>query len=153
LDHGKGFCVMNAPKAQGVAAFAGGKFQTTDLVIELKNEFGTVSVVPLDDQPLKDSGKLLVHFGMDAKPTGWKESPTQIVVKEGKFDGFKIDDHGRSPWRVASPKGKLTIHNAKLSKALVLDANGYSVRELKLEKSESGVSFDFPSDAIYVILQ
>jgi hypothetical protein len=47
----------------------------------------------------------------------------------------------------------LTISNAGLSKATVLDANGNAAGEAKLVRRGDEVELRFPEDALYVILQ
>src|SRR5882672_6118552 len=95
FNYGQGVCRVDAPRAQGMAAFfqeAGGKLATSDLEVTSANEYGTVLAVSMDDQALKSSSKILVQVGTRCRPTGWKESGTTIEWKEGKVEGFKIDD-------------------------------------------------------------
>jgi hypothetical protein len=156
LNYGKGVCRVDAPKAQGMAAFfaeAGGKLATTDLEVTSTNEYGTVLAVSMDDKPLKSSGKILVQVGTRCRPTGWKDSPTTIELKEGNQAGFRIDDVGHAPWQVVSPQMTLVVRNPTLTKATALDPNGNAVRAVSLTKTESGVRFVFPRNVLYVILQ
>jgi hypothetical protein len=48
---------------------------------------------------------------------------------------------------------RLSLANSKISRARVLDPNGIPVKEILLEKAEHGNSFQFPSDALYVVLE
>ncbi len=156
LNYGKGVCRVDAPKAQGVAAFfteAGGKLATTDLEVTAANDYGTVLAVSMDDKPLKSSGKILVQVGTRCRPTGWEESPTTIELKEGKFAGFQVGDFGHAPWLVVSPQMTFVVKNPTLTKATVLDPNGNAIRTISLTKTENSVRFVFPRNALYVVLQ
>jgi hypothetical protein len=156
LNYGKGVCRVDAPKAQGVAAFfqeAGGTFATTDLIVTSTNEYGNLLAVAMDDRPLKTSGKILVQVGTRCRPTGWKEMPTTITLKEGKFEGFTVEDYGRAPWQVVSPQMTVTLKNPTLMRATVLDPNGKATGTVPLTRVDGGVRFAFPRNALYVILQ
>ena len=155
LNYGKGYCTVDAPRAQGVAAFFknGDRFRLSDVEITSSNEYGAVSVVSLDEKPLKTSGKVLVQVGTQSRPTGWKDVPTTITLKEGKFEGYRIEDTGRAPWQVTRAKVTVKLSNANLRRAHVLDANGNSVSQLLLGKTAGGVKFDFPETAMYVVLE
>ncbi len=131
FNYDKGFCLLNAPKAQGVAAFFKNRknFKTADVEIASDNDYGTVLVVSMDDKPIRESGKLLVQATTQCRPTGWQEKPVTIKVKEGTFPGFEVVNIGKAPWQVTRAKLTLTIRNPGLSKATVLDANGNAAGE------------------------
>jgi hypothetical protein len=155
FNYEKGFCLLNAPKAQGVAAFFKNRkdFKTADVEIASDNDYGTVIVVSLDDKPIRRSGKLLVQATTQCRPTGWREKPVTIRVKEGNFPGFEVVNFGKAPWQVTRAHLTLTISNPGLSKATVLDANGNAAGEAKLVRRGDEVELRFPEDALYVILQ
>ena len=155
FNYDKGFCLLNAPKAQGVAAFFKNQksFKTADVEIASANDYGAVLVVSMDDKPIRQSGKLLVQVTTQCRPTGWQEKPVTIKVKEGTFPGFEVVDFGKAPWQVTRAKVTLTIANAGLAKATVLDANGNAAGQAKLVKQDDKVKLTFPEDALYVILQ
>ena len=131
----------------------GGKLSTTDMDITCGNEYGTVWAVAMDDVPLKTSKKILVQVGTQCHPTDWKQTPVTIELKEGKFEGFRIDDTGHAPYQVVSPLLVLTVRNTGLTKATALDANGNAQAPVAVTKSPTGVRFTFPNNALYVVLQ
>ena len=53
---------MNAEAAQGAAGFLGraGKIELEHVTIDMKNDYGTVTVVALDDKPISRSSKILM---------------------------------------------------------------------------------------------
>jgi hypothetical protein len=155
FNYGKGFCLLDAPKAQGVAAFFKNqrRFKTTDVEFDSENDYGSVVVVSMDGKPIRQSGKLLVQVVTQCRPTGWQEKPATIKVREGAFAGFEVVNYGRAPWQVTRAQVSLTLSNAGLAKATVLDANGNAVGEAKLIRRGDQVEIRFPEDALYVILQ
>ena len=155
LDYGKGYCLLDAPKAQGVAAFFRNQntFKTRDVEIASGNNYGTVLAVSMDDQPIAQSGKVLIQVGTQCRPSGWQERPVTIQVKEGRFPGLEVVDFGKAPWQVVRPDVRLAIANPRLTRATVLDANGNAVGQAKLTKAGERVQVTFPDNAMYVVLQ
>jgi len=152
MNTDKGFCTINAPRCQGVAAhFANQQtFKLKDVVIKSENDFGSVMVVSLDGKPIRTSGKILVQVGTQCRPTGWKTASTNIQPKGGKaIQGKKITSFGKAPWAVEKPKMQIKVNNNKITIAVVLDMNGMQKSEIPLKKGK----FTFPEDAIYVVLK
>jgi hypothetical protein len=118
LSTGPGFCTVNAPKCQGVAAHFKNRqaFDLADLSVRCENAFGTVMAVPLDDRPLASSTRVLVQVGMPCRPTGWRCRPTSITPKGGQpTPGWRVTDFGRPPWAVETPKLQITLRNRGLT--------------------------------------
>ncbi len=154
LNYGEGTCTIDTPKAQGVAAFFKNhrNFHLHDVDIHSDNDYGTVTVVALDDQPLVISNKILVQVGTECRPTGWKESPVQIKTDEGTFSGARINNTGKSPWQVISPRVTITIRNKTCHQAIALDMN-FNVRgKVPLLSSDQGQRLTFPDGTEYVAL-
>ncbi|MBI3830014.1 MAG: hypothetical protein HY291_10880 [Planctomycetes bacterium] len=152
LDYGKGICTLSAPKAQGVTGFlkkAGGTFKLPDLEIASGNEYAAVLAVSMDEKDLKNSEKILVQAGTTERPTGWKTEPCKV----GKKDGERIVSFGKAPWQIVNADVTVTVRNAALKTAVVLDPNGMSVKEIPLEDAGGGKRFKFPADALYVVLK
>jgi hypothetical protein len=150
-DYGKGVCVLDSPKAQGVSGFLHqqGVFPLRDVEIQSKNDYATVLVVSMDDKPLKDSAKILVQVGTTERPAGWTTKPTQVAGKPGEV----VVNFGHAPWMIVRSDIKVSVKNASISRAHVLDPNGMSVGELPLQDVANGKTFVFPPDALYVVLQ
>ena len=156
LNSEKGFCVLDAPCAQGVAAFFRAKpmVRTSDVTFLSQNEYGSAVAVSLDGNPLKNSNKILVQYGTRSRPTGWEDQPSTISLDGGKkVEGFQVVNYGRAPWQVQRAKLDVILRNPALRKATVLDMNGNPTSNLPVEKVPGGIRFRFPEDAMYVILQ
>jgi hypothetical protein len=155
LDYGKGYCLVDAPKAQGVTAFFRNQkaFKTQDVQIACENDYGAVLVVSMDDRPIGQSSKVLVQFTTQCRPAGWRDKPVTIQVKEGKFEGFEVLDFGKAPWQVAGARLTLEIANPNLSKATALDVSGNPAGGVSLTRSGQQVRLTFPDSALYVVLQ
>ncbi|MEK7764734.1 MAG: hypothetical protein AAB368_00720, partial [bacterium] len=73
FDWGRGFCVLDAPGAQGACGFFAKteKVKTKDLTLICRNPYASVIVVALDGTPLRDARRVLVQLGTTERPTGW----------------------------------------------------------------------------------
>ncbi|RFO96225.1 hypothetical protein DIC66_14610 [Rhodoferax lacus] len=155
-DAMRGFCTVNAPRVQGVAAhFTGApSHQLQDVGFTSENAFGAALAVSLDGAPLKTSRRILVQFATQSRPNGWSDISTSIALDDGsRVDGFLVKSIGQSPWMVQRAKLDVTINNTGLQTATVLDMNGMAVQTLDLKRSAGGVGFRFPAAAMYVVLQ
>lgn len=154
LNHKAGLCTVKTQKWQGVAGFlknAGGKFELPTVTIESDADYATISAVSLDNQPLMSSHKVLIQLGSVVRPTGWQESPA--TVGKANLPGFRIDNTGVSPFQVEKVRGKVTIKNASLKSADILDANFYSLKKVDLKRVGDGVEVELGVDALYIVLQ
>lgn len=151
----KGFCRLDSPKAQGIAAFFKNapEHYLSDVGIKSGNDYGTVLVVSMDGQPLRESARVLVQAGTQSRPTGWREEPKEITVSGQTVQGFRVADFGRAPWSIVEANFEVTLSNAALSKATVLDMNGYARGAAELKRDGGNVILRFPKDALYVVLE
>jgi hypothetical protein len=155
-DYRRQICTMNAPKAQGVTGFlkrAGGVFELADVTIESENQYATVNVVSLDDQPIRESEQVLVQVVTANRLTGFKTRPAKFTVGKGEsayaVDGLQIERIGKPPFRIANTLVTLTVGNPRLTEAVVLDINGYPVQRNTI----SNASVTLPKNAVYVVLR
>ena len=155
-DPDKGFVTVDSPCAQGVTAFFDRKrsFKLADVTFASGNDYGAALVVSMDGEPIKTSKKVLVQFGTKSRPTGWIEKQATISLDGGKTTpGFEVVNFGKAPWQVVSADLTVEIANPALRKCTVLDANGNAVKTIPLAKTANGVRFQFPSEALYVVLE
>jgi hypothetical protein len=156
LNYDLGYCTLNAPKAQGVTGFlkqAGGHFPLTDVTIQSGNDYASISVVAMDNQPLKRSRKILVQMGTIARPTGWQTRAATRDQKGHLEQGQEIVSTGQLPMQIAHTDVMLSIANPALGKATLLDPAGYAAAPLTLSKTAAGVTLKLPPKAMYVILE
>ena len=152
MDYGKGLCVLNAPKAQGVTGFLkkAGVVKCADVEIQSGNDYATVLVVAMDDKPLEVTPrKILVQVGTTERPLGWKTRPAQVNGRAGE----EVVSFGRAPWMIVDGDVTVWVTNPTVTKARVLDANGMAVRDIALEREGTRKKFKFPEDALYVVLE
>jgi hypothetical protein len=156
-DYGKGICTLNAPKAQGVSGFLKKlvTFELGDVTIQSSNDYATVIVVSMDDQPLAQSKKLLVQAGTIARPRGWKEKPARWKSEDGKqeMEGFEVVSFGQAPWAVIDNDMTITVKNSALTKASILDMNGMPRGTVELKREGELAKFMMPKDAKYVVVE
>lgn len=155
-DFGKGVCAINAPAIQGVAGFlkdGGGKFTLGDVVVNSDAEYATVSAVSVDGKVLSESGRVLVQVGSIVRPTGWEEKPATFKVDGKEVAGTEVVTVGKAPWQVMVVPGQISIRNAQLNKATVLDENGYAKGEAKVSRADGWTQVALPQDAMYIVLE
>jgi hypothetical protein len=156
LNAKAGFCTIDAPKVQGVAAhFARAPVhQLSDVRFNSGNAFGAATAVSLDDAPLRTSKHILVQYATESRPTGWEQVPARVAIQgQAAVDGMEIKSYGRAPWQVVSADLSVAIRNLGLSSATVLDMNGMALATVSLERSSEQVVFRFPPAAMYVVLR
>jgi hypothetical protein len=157
-DYGNGLFTVDAPKAQGASGFlkTAGAIKLSDVTIRSGNSYATVVAVAMDDKPLVESRKILVQVGTYARPTGWESKPTEFKSDDGKqtFQGYEVVKTGTSPWQVVDTDVTLTVDNAHIKKATLLDTAGYPLHEIP-EVTSSGGRFTvkLPPNALYVVLE
>lgn len=155
-DYGRGFCTVDAPRAQGATGLLKsiGPIKLHDVMIDSENSYATVLVVSLDSQPLARTSHALVQVGTRARPTGWIDHPVTFTVNKGseKVSGRQIDSTGKMPWVIDGTRVTIGIHNPNLAFATLLDMNGCARRALTVRKTDETVEVVLPSNAIYVVL-
>ena len=151
LDYGKGICTLNAPKAQGATGFFknGSDVKLADVSLHCGNPYATVLVVSMDGKDLKNSAKVLVQVGTTERPTGWQTKPATVDKKTGE----QVVNFGHAPWQIVQGDVTVTIKNSGVKTAYILDANGMKVKDVPIEKQGDAITFKFPGDALYVVLQ
>ncbi len=155
LDFGAGICTINSPKAQGVCGFlkeAGGRFELQDLTIESANDYAAIIVVPLDDKPLRESGRVLVQIGTTARPTGWATQPQPFTFNKQSYNGQRITSIGQGPWRVADTRLTLRLRNPAIRTATRLDILGYAAQALPIVREGDRCTVTLPPNTLYLVL-
>ncbi len=155
-NYKQGVCTVNSPRMQGVAGFlksAGGRFELGDVEVESEDRYATVSVVSYDGETLRDSHRILIQVGTTERLTDWKTERSTIAFNDLTLEGAKIVHAGRPPLRIANGHVTLTIKNSNVNECIVLDAAGCASRTLSVERKDDALTFHFPPDALYVMVQ
>jgi hypothetical protein len=156
-NHGEGICTIDAPRVQGASGFLKktSPIKLKDVTIQASNDYATVLVVALDNQPLNKSKRVLVQIGTTARPTGWIERETTFQGDDGKqtYHGKQVVDTGKMPWAIADAQITLTVANPGLTAATQLDINGNPRAKLKTTAQSQTVRLQLPKDALYVVLE
>ncbi|HEX6890759.1 MAG TPA: T9SS type A sorting domain-containing protein [Chryseolinea sp.] len=151
-----GVCTMNAPSAQGVTGFLKAKspFLLSDLTIATDDEYATINVVAMDDEPIKTSNKLLVQVGTVYRPTNWLETPDKVMIGDVEYDGFRILNTGVMPWRATESGIRITLKNVVIKSAFALNIHGEKSAEIYVKRNdaEGTTEVRVPKDAIYLVL-
>jgi hypothetical protein len=156
LDYGKGVCRITAPKAQGALGFLAGQgpIDLGDVTIASDDAYATILVVPLDDQPIAISKRLLIQSCTTAEPSGWTTKPASIGRKgqPTAIAAEQVVSLGGPPWRVACNRSTITIRNRGLRSAVAVDAMGFSAGEVPCTTAAASLTLEMPSDRLYVIV-
>jgi hypothetical protein len=154
-DYGAGVYRINAPKVQAAAGFlkSAGTQVLADVQIACDNEYAAITVLSLDNKPIRESGRLLVQIGTLARPTGWTTRPARVQEGGVWNDCLRIVSVGQAPWQVQKAVATLTLNNNQLKVATVLDANGMATaQKLELQSAGPNTTITLPPDALYVML-
>jgi len=146
-NYGDGLTTMNTPRAQGAAGLLAkaGTVATDNLKITLQNEFGTVTAVSLDDQPISSSRKVLLQVMTQEQPTGFKA------------DGGTITSLGGSPFGVKKIQGTIELRlqpDAAAPTVSALDENGYRSDKTVAAKGDPAGTLELPllEDVVYYVV-
>jgi hypothetical protein len=141
-NYGTGVLTVNSPKSQAATGFLGkaGAIKLGDVTIQLRNEYGTVHVISLDDQPLATSKKILIQAFTQEKMYGFKST-----------NGV-IDDIGRPPITVTDIDATVTLANGASVKATSLDEQGYAKDPLTPQVTGTDAAITLPKHGLYTVL-
>jgi hypothetical protein len=125
-----------------------------DVDIACRNDYATIVVVPLDGRPIRESGKVLVQVGTVCRPTGWTAVPTRARIDGKQSDCFRILSAGKAPLQVENTEATVTVANPRLTKAVLLDANGMATPvPVEIKRDGGKATVVLPANAMYVVLQ
>lgn len=118
LDFGKGILKLDAPLVQAVSGnlAATGPVQLSDIRIESRSDLIHIAVVALDNQPISDSGKMLLQVMTE-------ELPTNREVQDLGKGRLQITSLGSDPWQVKTFQGTVQLPDRPY-RITPLDANG-----------------------------
>ena len=138
LDYGRGLLIVNAPRVQALSGNlrAAGSVELADLSISSELELGHIVAVPLDNQPLATSSRILLQVMSEEKATDYQTEAAGPGV-------LRITNIGHDPWLVRDLEGTVGFKRADAAqlKVTALDFNGYptdsvgSAREIKLRSA------------------
>ncbi|MCB1062629.1 MAG: hypothetical protein KDN20_06890 [Verrucomicrobiae bacterium] len=151
---------LNSLKAKGVSGFLkknGGEFVLGAVTIRSTNDYATIQLVSMDGAPIKSSKRVLIQCGTAARLTGWRTEDAVETFGKGddayEVHGERILTIGGPPWRVENTYANIKIANPRLTKATLLDVNGYPVREIVTTRNAEVLEIPLPRNAMYVIVE
>jgi hypothetical protein len=155
-DYKNGICLLDAPSAQGICGFPGENeiFELSDVIVKTKNEYTTVNVVSMDDNPLSQSEKILIQVGTTYRPTLWREVESTFDLGGVSVNGFLIQNVGKMPWQAENSDLTVVIKNPNIESAYLLNQNGYEIREVYVKKDDNDSNYKeihFPGNGMSVV--
>jgi hypothetical protein len=150
-DYGVGVVTMNTPKAQGAAGFLGrkGPIQLEVVTIDMKNDYGTVMAVALDNKPIVDSEKILIQCMTIDQLYGWETS------EAGGLNGT-IRNTGSAPWGVEKYKASVALQwkGSKPIAVIACDENGYQTNKpVKHRRSADKLTVEIDASTAYTVIR
>jgi hypothetical protein len=154
LNYHLGICTLNTTRAKGVVGFLGrkGVFNLPGLRITCRNTYASILLVSLDGLPLRTSRKILVQVGTMARPTGWKSAPATLTVNGKRLRGHRVVSTGQDPWQVRDIKAGITLNNAVIHTATLLNPDGYAATTVPLHRHGSTIQLQLPPHTLYLVL-
>jgi len=117
----QGLVRIEAPAAQGLTGFlsAAGTAELPDVTIQSTNEYGSILLVALDDQPIAQSSRVLLQVMTEEKPFCWATD-----VPTGQRT---ITNAGQPPVMLRNLSGLVRLKRSDAAALWVtaLDLNGY----------------------------
>ncbi len=156
FDYDVGLCTVNAPRYQGVTGFlerAGGRFALDDVTIESENEYATIVAVSLDGKDLAESDEVLIQVGTVARLTGWQSEEATFQSGDQELQGERIVNTGEPPWQIENTRATVTVRNGRLTRALLLDVDGYRARGVEVRLTGESIGIELPPETMYLLLQ
>jgi hypothetical protein len=146
-DYGRGVVTLNAARAQGAAGFLrrAGRIDLQDVAITMQNEYGTVTLVALDDLPLARSHKLLIETMTVERPYGFRAS-------EGTSG--TILDLGTAPFGVERVACTVKLKGVRgTPRVVALDEHGYPTKNpVRVTPDTAGAAVTLAPDAVYHVV-
>lgn len=144
-SYGLGLATITTPRAQGAAGFLGkvGRVDLGDVALECENEFASVLIVSLDDQPLAQSQRILIQTITEEQPYGFR-------VEDGRIESLGEPPLGMR--RVAAtvwlPPGEARV--------AALDESGYAMDravEVVRDGPDGRLAIRLAEDALYHVVE
>lgn len=154
-DYGRGIYTVDAQKCQAAAGFLSQEPEIAlgDVTIRSRNTYGSLVVVPLDDQPLAQSRKILVQAGTVARPSGWIARQRSVEAGGDLHDGFQIMRKGDAPLLIENTAAEIAIANPSLRKATALDINGLATDlDVTVQRRGERLHVILPANTLYTIM-
>jgi hypothetical protein len=161
FDTRRGVCTVSADSFAGVCGFlkeAGGDFDLGQSAkIKSNNDYATIAIVAMDHQPLAASKQILIQVGTTARLTGWQTKEAEFSPEgngKGKtVRGEQIVNTGTPPWQIGNTNATLTLKNEGITKATLLDPNGYAAGDVPINRSAGAITVELPKHTMYLLLR
>jgi len=142
-DYGTGVATVDTPRTQGATGFlaTARRIQLKDVVIESRNEFGTILVTSLDGLPIATSRRILIQAMTEERTASW-------TVR-----GNRIADLGGYPITVRHIDATVTLTRGGLRSIHTLDPHGYVRETRSAQPAESRLRIRLAADAMYTLCQ
>ncbi|MHC4741278.1 MAG: hypothetical protein ACYS8Z_05175, partial [Planctomycetota bacterium] len=138
------------PKAQGAAGFLGqkGVIKLSDVDISMKNDYGTVLVVALDDRSLAQSDRILIQCMTIDQLYNWQTSAADNL-------SGTIQNVGSSPFSVQKIDAAVTLRlsGQRPKRAITCDENAYPTdKRTEITATSAGTTIRINESTPYTVI-
>ena len=156
FNYGVGLCTLDAPEGRGGRLLRRRRRcgEVTDAVIRSGNRYATVTLVPLDDKPLRvgeGAGAGRHHHAPERMDDAGGDCPRQ--GRKGGVSGGADRQYGQDALARRQHRRDRGASQRRLMKASQLDANGYRLREVASKSEDGSIVVKLPGDCLYAILE
>lgn len=153
MDYGAGLVTIDTPRSQGACGLlaAAGTINLSEVAVSSGNEYGSVLVTSLSDEPISKAPRILLQVVTEERNSNWRVEP------EG--DARRLANVGDAPLEARTGAGVVTIlyggTAAVKVTATALDAHGYPMdREVEVRPGGGlGVGIRLEPDALYYVVE
>jgi hypothetical protein len=151
LNWQKGQLTVDTPKSQAFVGYTGKKFKKNlkDVVISMKNAYGNVLVISLDNKPIANSSHIMVQAFTRERNNGW-------ATKEVRGKNFRrLKSSGGYPLLVNNIEATVqfkSISSPDSWHIWKLNSSGYRTEELAWNDKDASI-IEFPEDTMYLELE
>ena len=93
-----------------------------------------------------------MQVGTTLRPTGWQEKPATRKIGESTVSGAEVVSIGGAPWQVQNTDIRLSIANANLKRARLLDANMMPIKDVPVTRVAGSLQVTLPPNTLYLAL-
>ncbi len=150
LDYGAGLVTADSPRSQGACGLlaAAGRIALGDVTIESGNEYGSVLVAGLTDEPISSAPRLLLQVITEEQNSNWRVEP--------QGEGLRIANAGGPPLQVRAAAGSVVLKGVGASgvKVTALDQDGYPLgRKVAVSPADAGARIRLEPDVLYYLIE
>lgn len=158
MNEKTGFLKVETPQTEAATGFLAdvGTIEGASTRLRMRNPFGALWAVALDDQPLDQSEKILIQAFTEERLSGSSYAAYDYNHAGKVYNGKIITAVGTGPWEIEQIDAEVTLKGGRtVLKIEQLDGNGYVEKDLTATAGSTvtaGYRVRLPKDALYTLV-